>query len=169
MLKKLNVGCGQIIKPGYVNLDIINLVGVDIVHDLNKFPYPFKENSFDEILCDSILEHVDDFIKVLKELHRIAKPGAVLNIAVPFWNSTIAWADPTHKRGFTLDTFTYFEKTNRSEGDKSYYFDFHFKVRKQRLVGTTVGKLLPEFFRRKLAVFINNIGEGVHVELEVVK
>lgn len=48
--KKLNLGCGKDIKKEYVNLDIRKFPGVDIIHDLNKFPYPFKDDSFDEII-----------------------------------------------------------------------------------------------------------------------
>ncbi len=166
-MKKLNLGCGDVIKPGYVNLDIAKLEGVDVVHDLNRFPYPFKAGTFDEVLADAILEHVDDFIAVMRELHRICKPGAIIRAGVPYWNSTLLWADPTHKRGFTFDTFTYFEQ--HAWRDRSYYFDFHFKVRKQRLTGTAVGRFLPEFLRRKLAFFLCNIGESINVELEVVK
>jgi len=47
--KKLHLGCGKIIKEGYVNLDIQKLPGVDVIHDLNKFPYPFKDNSFQNL------------------------------------------------------------------------------------------------------------------------
>ena len=46
---KLNLGCGRDIREGYVNLDKAGLDGVDVVHDLNVFPYPFEDNEFDEI------------------------------------------------------------------------------------------------------------------------
>ena len=46
---KLNIGCGKKILNGYINLDVVKLPGVDIVHDLNKYPWPFKDNYFDEI------------------------------------------------------------------------------------------------------------------------
>ena len=52
---KINLGCGRNIMKGYVNVDKIKLRGVDVVHDLDKFPYPFKENSVDEIYARYIL------------------------------------------------------------------------------------------------------------------
>ncbi len=60
-LKKLNLGCGLNHREGYVNLDAVKLPGVDVVHDLNKMPYPFKTNQFDEIICQHLLEHLDNF------------------------------------------------------------------------------------------------------------
>ena len=44
MMKKLNLGCGTDIKKGYINLDVAKLDGVDVVHDINRLPLPFKEN-----------------------------------------------------------------------------------------------------------------------------
>lgn len=168
-MKKLNLGCGLDVRKDCVNLDLVKLPGIDVVHDLNKFPYPFKENTFDEILCLNVLEHVRDFVKVLGELHRISKPDAIIVVSVPYWNSNLAWADPQHKRGFTLDTFTYFEKTSCPKGDKSYYAPFNFKVVRQRLIGNSLTKCLPEFLRRKVAFFLCNIGQGIEAKLRVVK
>ena len=45
-MKKLNIGCGKDLKPGYVNLDIVDYGG-NMIHDINSFPYPFEENTFD--------------------------------------------------------------------------------------------------------------------------
>ena len=64
--KKLNFGCGTRIMKGYVNLDIVKHKGVDVVHDLNKFPYPFKNGEFDEIYARFILEHLGDLVKVMR-------------------------------------------------------------------------------------------------------
>jgi predicted SAM-dependent methyltransferase len=65
-MKKLNVGCGNRILPGYVNIDIVQGPGVDVVHDLNEFPYPFKDNEFDVIYADNVIEHVDNCIAVIE-------------------------------------------------------------------------------------------------------
>lgn len=108
--KKLNFGCGTRIMKGYVNLDVVPLKGVDVVHDLNKFPYPFKKNYFDEIYARNILEHLDDLVKVMKELHRVLKPKGKLIIEVPYQTIIHTWASFQHKRAFTLRTFDGFAK-----------------------------------------------------------
>jgi SAM-dependent methyltransferase len=121
--KKLNLGCGRNIKQGWVNLDCVDLPGVDVVHDIEKLPLPFDDDQFDEIRCDNILEHVE-YIPVLKDLHRILKPAGRLRIRVPHFTSRNNYVDPTHKRYFSIDTFEFFIKN--SEIRENWYFDFHF-------------------------------------------
>ncbi len=122
-LKKLNVGCGTEIRGGWINLDSVKLPGVDIVHDIETFPLPFDEETFDIILCRDVLEHVE-YVPVLRELHRILKKGGAINIRVPHFTSRRNYDDPTHKKMFSIRTFEYFIKNSRVSRD--YYFDFHF-------------------------------------------
>lgn len=107
-LNKLNFGCGNDIKRGYVNMDILKLNGVDVVHDFNKYPYPFKDSTFDLIYTSHVLEHLDDLSKAMKELKRISKEGARIVIRVPHFSSGVSYRDPTHKRLFSYFTFDYF-------------------------------------------------------------
>jgi len=125
-MKKINLGCGLDIKKGYINLDTIKLKGVNVVHDLNKFPYPFKENEIDEIYTSHVLEHVQDFILVMKELHRICKNKAIISIRVPHFSCGVSYRDPTHKRLFSYFTFNYFT-------DECFYNLPQFKILKRRL------------------------------------
>lgn len=113
--KKLNLGSGQDIMKGYINLDYYKLPGVDVVHNINNYPWPFKDNSFEEIFCSHTLEHVDDLIKTMKEIRRICKPNAKVIIRVPHFSCGVTYRDPTHKRGFSFFTFDYFLKK------KDYY------------------------------------------------
>ena len=124
-MKKLNLGCAHKILPGYANLDIHKHVGVDVVQDLNKFPYTFPNNHFDEILASHILEHLENLPKTMKELHRILKPKGKLIVKVPHFSGEGSWIDPTHKRAFTAGTFTFFCPRN-ADGLESIYFDFSF-------------------------------------------
>ena len=98
--KRLNVGCGRDIRAGWVNVDRVKLPGVDKVCDLNKFPWPFKDDEFDEVNCDQVLEHLNDIPRCLRELWRITKAGAKIHIAVPHYASPGAWFDLTHKHPF---------------------------------------------------------------------
>lgn len=134
-MKKLNLGCGYEILEGYVNLDKAQLKGVDIVHDIEKLPLPFKDNEFDEIRCKDILEHVE-YIPVLKDLHRILKVGGKITIMSPHYTSTNYWSDPTHRHAFAVRTFSFFAKENPNfkYDQRSYYFDFSFsKVEKVKI------------------------------------
>lgn len=88
---KLNLGCGADIKKGYVNIDFRKLTGVDVKHDLNKFPYPFKNNTFDFIYSRNCIEQLDDIMKVMYELHRICKKKGLVNIIVYHFSSSMAF------------------------------------------------------------------------------
>ena len=126
MDKKLNLGSGPDIKKGYVNMDILNMPGVDIVHDLNKFPWPIKANTFEEIYASHVLEHVDNLIEVMKELHRISKNHAKIIIRAPHFSCGVTYRDPTHKRAFSYFTYDYFT-------DKCFYGLTKFKISKRKL------------------------------------
>ena len=56
---KIDFGCGKSKKDGFIGVDILKLDEVDVVHDLNKKPYPFKDNVATEIYMDNVLEHLD--------------------------------------------------------------------------------------------------------------
>lgn len=107
--KILDIGCGNRKRPGAVGLDVNPETQADVVHSLDAFPYPFATSSFDEIYADNVIEHLDDVIKTMEELHRISKPGALVKVIVPYFRAHWAFIDPTHRRFFTVDSFTYFD------------------------------------------------------------
>lgn len=124
MEQKLNLGCGYDIREGWINLDIADIDGVDVVHDINKLPLPFDDEQFDYILCQDILEHIE-YIPLLKELYRIMKKGGIIEIRVPHFTSRLNFIDPTHKKRFSIQTFDFF--TLNTPNKRNYYFDFHFE------------------------------------------
>lgn len=106
-MKKLNVGCGQFPKEGYINLDVSPLSQADVIHDLEVFPYPFEDNAFDVIDADHILEHLSNPFQVMGELKRITKPGGSIHIRVPHFSR--GFTHPEHKRGFDATFPLYFQ------------------------------------------------------------
>lgn len=44
---------------------------------------PFKENEFDVILCNHVLEHIPDDTKAMKELYRVLKPDGMAILQIP--------------------------------------------------------------------------------------
>src|SRR3989338_2529553 len=101
---KLNLGCGNDLKVGYKNLDLYNKTA-DVIHDLDKLPYPFKDNTFEEILAYNVLEHLLDPYKVLLELHRISKNKTIIKIVVPHFSVGNAWGNIQHKQAFNTFAF----------------------------------------------------------------
>ncbi len=77
-MRKLNLGSGNFPKDGYINVDLYPHLSPDVVHDLEVFPYPFKDSSFDLIEVNHCLEHLSNPFRVMKEIHRIGKDGALV-------------------------------------------------------------------------------------------
>lgn len=90
---KLNLGCAVDYREGWVNVDIGdkdlygNKTKVDVIHDLNKYPYPFKDEQFKWILSIGLMEHMRDLERHIKELSRVSKKGCKLKIMVPYFLS----------------------------------------------------------------------------------
>jgi predicted SAM-dependent methyltransferase len=111
-MKSLDLGCGSRKQAEMVGIDINPRSQADVIHDLNRFPYPFEDSTFDEIYADNSLEHLDDTVRVMEELHRICKPGSLIRIIVPYFRARWAFVDPTHRHFFTVDSFGYFDPSH---------------------------------------------------------
>lgn len=104
----LHLGCGTRKVKGAIGMDINPRSTADLIHNLNKFPYPFPANYFETIVAEHILEHLDDLVKVMEEIYRIAKPKAQLYITSSHFSSVDSFTDITHKHFFTSHSFDYF-------------------------------------------------------------
>jgi SAM-dependent methyltransferase len=153
--KKLNLGCGERKKPGYINIDWNREVEPDVVHDLNKLPYPFENNSFDLIEVSHVLEHLDTPFLVMKELHRLLKPDGKLIIKVPHFSRGFTHAEHTH--GFDVTFPLYFNK----KFTKSGFTGVEFELKKLELRWLANQHLLPSMGYSKTTItllnFINRI------------
>jgi SAM-dependent methyltransferase len=105
----LDIGCGNRKRTGALGIDINPDTDADVVHDLNSFPYPFADSAFDDIYADNVLEHLDNIVKVMEEIHRISRPGGLVKVIVPYFRARWAFIDPTHKHFFTTESFSYFD------------------------------------------------------------
>lgn len=94
----IDLCCGSKKRPGAIGVDLVKLPGVDIVHDLDKGPWPLESNSATNIRCEHGIEHVKDVNLFMKECHRILKNGGVLEIVTPHFSSYNSYVDPTHLR-----------------------------------------------------------------------
>ncbi len=81
----LNIGCGtaQFKRPNVVNLDAYDICDPDIVHDLEKMPLPFKDNTFDLILANHVLEHIHKWWECFEDCARILKPNGIMEVNLP--------------------------------------------------------------------------------------
>jgi len=118
----LNLGSGSKRIEGFVNLDKFDTFNPDIVHDLEIFPYPFKDSSVDKIILSHVMEHIgqtpDMFNLIIKELYRICKNQAIMDITVPHPRHDDFLADPTHVRPITVLGLSLYDKEKIDNGKK---------------------------------------------------
>jgi predicted SAM-dependent methyltransferase len=80
----LNVGCGTAIKQGWLNIDIDPRIEGAVCMDATR-PLGLRDASVDFAYSEHMIEHVGlgDAIAMLRELHRVLRPGGMLRIATP--------------------------------------------------------------------------------------
>ncbi len=131
----LHLGCGLKPIPGAVNVDMHASTRPDVVHDLNTRPWPFSDNSFEEIIASDVIEHLDDIVATMEEIHRVGVGGAVVKLTVPHFSSANAFTDITHRHWFSWFSFHYFTGENE--------FPFYTSARFRRLVSTIIFTQTP--------------------------
>ena len=161
-MKILDVGCGTDKVKGAIGIDRTALPGVDIVHDLNKYPWPIEDESYDEIYMLDIIEHLNDTIKTMEEAHRILKKNGKLYIRVVYWNHIYSYSDPTHVKFFSEITFDFFTGKRRE-----YYTKARFKIDKFEYTYDSRAKKLFKSTRimRFLSYFLCNMIDGMRITL----
>jgi SAM-dependent methyltransferase len=149
--ESLNLGCGRKYLPEAVNLDFNPETRPDVVHDLNRLPWPLPDDHFREVLAYDVIEHLDDFVPVMEEIHRVCRDKAVVRIAVPHFSSPEAYTDPTHRRYFGYLSFDYVT----GEHEIEFYTRVRFKKLYSRIVfwPTLVNKLVWRLANRYPAAY----------------
>lgn len=141
MTLRVNLACGQKKQDGWVGVDVAALPGVDVVHDLLRFPWPFADDSVDEVVCEHFIEHLphevvvptparpqdppggktDGLIAFMNELHRILKPGGTARLVAPYYTSIRAAMDPTHTRPICEAMGLYYDANWRKSQGLDHY------------------------------------------------
>jgi len=155
MLRVLNLGCGTNKRADTINVDIIPAVRPDVVADLNRFPWPFKDESFDVIYAHDIVEHLQDVVRFMEECYRLLKHDGLLEITTPHFSCANAYTDPTHVHHFGFFSFDYF--TNNSK--YAFYSSARFRIENKLIafhgswLNAIIGRIAnrwPEFYERRL-------------------
>ena len=137
-LLRLDLACGQHKADGHTGVDRIALPGVDVVHDLGRYPWPFKDESAEAIRVSHYVEHipmaedlegVDLLIKFMNECYRLLIVGGRMHVIAPWWASARSWQDPTHRRAISDASFLYYNRDWREANGLAHYpitadFDF---------------------------------------------
>ena len=168
----LNLGCGWRRVEGALNVDLSPRVAADLVHDLNRRPWPLPDGHFREVLAYDVLEHLEDVVAALEEIHRVCRDGAVVRITLPHFSCANAFTDPTHRHQFGRFSFGCFTDGD----DHAFYTGARFRERSLRIF------FYPSAVNRVVARLANRYPAGyerrwawvfpawfMSVELEVVK
>ena len=176
---KLNLGCGQNRVEGYVNADREPAARPDLVMDLESFPWPFESDSVEEILATHVLEHVGAtpavFMRVMQELYRVCRNGALIHVTVPHPRSDSFLDDPTHVRAITPGTLALFSKAACEEWKRrgcantplALYAGVDFALRQVTVVTEQKYRDAPDL--DDLIERCNNVAAEYRMVLEVIK
>src|SRR5579863_3567563 len=117
-MRILDVGCGINKKPGAIGLDRNPSSRADVLADLDRFPYPFRDSAFDGLQAIHVIEHVSDVIRAMEEFHRIVRPGGEVLIVTPHYTDFSSFCDPTHRWHLNSFSLRYF---GEDHGGFGYY------------------------------------------------
>lgn len=118
---RLDIGCGENKQPGFVGIDIREMPGVDIVHDVETFPWPLPDESVIMAVSSHLVEHINPhkfgFVNFMNEIWRVMKPGGEIAISCPHGSSQGFLQDPTHCNPINETTWAYFDPyEHRTQG-----------------------------------------------------
>jgi ubiquinone/menaquinone biosynthesis C-methylase UbiE len=141
---KVDLGCGNNKKKGFIGIDIAPLKQVDLVCDVEKYGIPFQTNSIDAIVSFHFLEHVENVPFVIKEIYRVLKRGGIAEIVVPHFSNIGAyhWSHKTYWNARGLD---FVEKTCFCH----YYCpSVNFRILKRNIEFSGKRNYSPTFFEK---------------------
>jgi SAM-dependent methyltransferase len=167
---KLNLGCGNLDKPGFVGVDRHPCAAARVLCNLST-RLPFREDSVEEVWIDNAIEHVPDTTLFMSEIARICRHGAKVTVRTPHFSSQASWRDPTHLHHFSYFTMDHFEKASAR-----HYTGGGFRVTGRRLsfaggplgwIGRMIFGISPATWEKQFCFVFR--GSTLTFELAVVK
>ena len=105
----LDIGCGsRKTEPDSIGIDISPDSAADHVWDLDRYPWPLEDDRFSRIHMSHVIEHLDDPMRAMAEVYRVAADGADVFVTTPHFSSHNSYTDPTHLVHLGFHSFDYF-------------------------------------------------------------
>jgi len=105
---RINIGAGKTCIAGFTNIDVAECA--DITLNMNVDPLPFEDNSVDLVFSNHTIEHLENYLFALGEIHRVMKHGARLLLSVPYVTLTeYNLVNPYHRQHFNEFSFDFFD------------------------------------------------------------
>ena len=170
----LEIGSGYARTPGVFTIDINPAVAPDILHDLDSFPWPIEDSSFDAVIMFSVIEHLGYPVRAIEECHRVLKPNGKIYLLTPHFSDSGSFIDPTHKWHFSARSFDYFVSGTSFQKEYGFYSPARFRLAR-RLISLKgfIDKLpfVQKLVNMHLAFWEDHLcfivrGAGIYIELE---
>ncbi len=164
---KLNIGAGKTYLPGFINIDISEVA--DISMDIGTTALPFDDNSVDVIFSHHTLEHVENYLFALSEIHRVLKHGCYLFVGLPYLTLTkYNLVNPYHLHHFNEFSFDFFDpkkiKGSAVEENQIYFqkgfHHFHYMG---------IFKMLPDFMKSWCRNHLFNVVKKIDFAVMAIK
>ena len=132
----VELGCGLKKMEGTITVDKMDLPHVDIVADIEQGLSFLPDKSVDQIRCKSVLEHIENFENLMREIVRVLKKDGTAHIFVPHFSNPYFYSDFTHKRHFGLYSFYYFVDSDKQLKRKvpNFYTDIRIEILSVKLI-----------------------------------
>ena len=134
----LVIGAGEKHHKDATHIDIRESAKPDIVHDLNERPWPIDSESVHYVIAEDIIEHLDDVVSIVEEIHRILEPNGKVYITTAHYMHENSWHDPTHKWHLSEQSFDYFDPDTAWGKKYGYYSDKKFHITHKTVAGGNV-------------------------------
>lgn len=128
--RTLDAGCGINKYSGAIGIDSNPASRADVICNLDRFPWPFAPQSFDQIRAIHVIEHLTDVVAAMEEFHRLLRPGGTVRIETPHYTDYSSFCDPTHKHHLNSFSFRYF---GEDHGGFGYYSKARFREKSVRV------------------------------------
>lgn len=139
----LDLGCGYNKQVGAFGVDIEPNDNVDSQMDLSVFPWKLPDDQFAVVYLIQSLEHLENGVKVMQEVYRVCRHGALVYVKTPNGYCPGFAQDPTHKKAWNLGAFLYFCPTQwPHDWHKPYhgFFGCNFRIIHYHSTGDRAGR-----------------------------
>jgi len=96
------------IEEGAIGIDLSPGSAADRLWNLDCYPWPLEDDQFERIHLSHVIEHLEEPMRAMVEVYRVARDGADVFVTTPHFSSHCSYADPTHRWHLAAASFEYF-------------------------------------------------------------
>lgn len=160
-MKILDIGCNgkkyksEDPRDQVIGLDIQKFPGVDVIHDLEKAPLPFEDETFDMVYSSHNLEHVDNRVQLMDEIWRILKMGGIFRVIVPHHTNPVG-KRLEHHGYFGMQSFESFVPDEKEKYIRGRFLVVERKIKLVKPFGflEPIANRFPDFYEWRMSMLI---------------